>query len=93
MIKITRGSDAEILFQINDSLGTPFPVFSAVMLEQSPQLKGRLTLQGIDFSLGFLSVKLEGTDPLPVGRYSFRWQANLMTGDTLGSPEIFVNVV
>ena len=93
MIKITRGSDVVIEFQINDGAGAPFPVLEVVMMDQSPELSGRLTINNLDFSLGYLSVSLEGTSPLPVGRYSFRWQATLATGDTLGSPEIFVNVV
>ena len=92
-MKITRGSDVEIEFQINDGAGAPFPVTEVVMMDQSPQLNGRLTINNLAFDLGYLSVSLEGTNPLPVGRYSFRWQATLLTGDTLGSPEIFVNVV
>jgi len=93
VIDITRGSDARIDFDVTDSSGAPLSVTDVIVLENSIHLNGRLEIIERDFSQGEFTVKIEGSSPIATGVSNFRWQAELSSGDTLGSPEIKVNVV
>ena len=91
-ITITKGTDANINFTITDGAGEAISVTSVEIMSNSGALNGKLSVVETDLSAGEFSVRLEGSDPLPIGRHWFRWQAVLASGDTLGGPEVFINV-
>jgi hypothetical protein len=91
-ITVTSGTDCTIRFKVQDAAEDAIPFGGVSIMDASRKLADRLTIVETDLPAGEFSVVLEGTDPLKPGRYIFRWQAVLLNGDTLGSPEFWINV-
>ncbi len=93
-VDIVRGSDHTIKMVWKDSLGDflDFTGFTLTFFDYSPKLVGRVT-GTISLPLeGTLTIKVEGSPPLPLGFHSFR--VLLTAGaDTLSSKRIYFRVV
>ena len=95
---ITRGSDVSLTVTITDE-GGPVDLSGRELLlfDVNTVLDGRITANITDASAGVISLFIEGTDPLPLGRRSFRLQVNNPLSpegaDSIGLPPFILEVV
>ena len=95
---ITRGSDVSLTVTITDE-GGPVDLSGRELLlfDVNTVLDGRITTNITDASAGVISLFIEGTDPLPLGRRSFRLQVNNPLSpegaDSIGLPPFILEVV
>lgn len=94
---VTRGSDVRLIVTISDG-GSPLNLAgrSVVPFEVSEPLINRVSAEITDAVAGQVTILIEGTDPIPLGRHSFRLQVNApITGgaDSLGLPRFILEVI
>lgn len=92
-ITITRRSDADIPFTFKQSDGEPLVIQAPVEVFADSVLGERATATIVDASLGKVNVFIEGTIPIPTGKYGLRVVVTRADGNTFGTPEVTVNVV
>jgi hypothetical protein len=97
---VNRGSDAEFLMSWKDKTGNPIDLSgrTVAILDESTisvchKVKGstagditsRITGTVTDGPNGVVTLHLEGTKPIKVGKYTFRVQINEESGETVNS--------
>lgn len=90
--QFTRGSD----LSFNLTLDIDLSGRSIALLDVSRGIAGRVVAEITDPVDGKAVVRVEGTDPIAVGRHEFRTQFNLPDGgdiDSLALPVFFFEVV
>jgi hypothetical protein len=92
-VEITSGSDATLQFAFKDGAGTALSVSDPAVITADGALENRLTTTLTDGAGGLVSVLIEGTDPMPIGRYALRLQVTLSGGNTLASKLVIINVI
>ena len=90
MIETTRGSD--LTFNMVWSNGSPIDLtnYDVEFLDVDPALQDRITYTFLDPTQGEIEVQIEGTDPVTVGKRSFRVQITSPSGDSIATPLITV---
>lgn len=91
-VTITRRSDADIIFVINQSNGNPLVIQEPVSVYADGVLGDRVTATILDASLGRVNVFVEGTNPIPTGSYNLSVVVTKTDGNTYGTPKVIVNV-
>jgi hypothetical protein len=96
---VNRGSDADILLYWKDENGDPLDltgmtvtVFDETVIggqcSRGPatvEITNKLTGLVTDAENGEVTLHLEGTTPIQVGRYAFRVQMNMQSGQAINS--------
>lgn len=92
--QVTRGSDIALSLTLSSG-ETPFDLsgYSAQVFDVAEVLNGRVTAQIQDGPGGVLSVDIEGTDPIEIGRHMFRVQLVSAVDDSVGLPAFFLVVI
>lgn len=97
---VNRGSDADFVLTWKDENGDPVDlsgktvtVFDEVVVSTCSKVRGpvsgditnRITGQVTDGPNGIVTLHLEGTTPIRVGKYAFRVQLNEQSGEAINS--------
>lgn len=89
-LQTTSGSDVTVIVTLTDESGAVnLSGRTLTVFNVSRKLTGRVSAQITNAASGVITAKVEGTDPLPVGTYSFRLQVNLQAGsdkESIGLP-------
>lgn len=95
-LETTSGSDVTVVVTLTDNSGAiNLSGRTLSIFNVSRKLENRVTAQITNAASGIITVKIEGSDPLPVGQHSFRLQVNLQQGGTresIGLPEFQLSV-
>lgn len=93
---INRGSDASFPMVWEDALGVPLDLSGRVVeiLDASSPIAANLTGEVTDGLNGVVTLYLEGTEPIRVGKYLFRVQLNTITipVDSISTPLINLEI-
>ena len=95
IVTVRSGADRDIKVVFPEEMwpvGNP-KIIMPVGPNGAPAIETRLTAGLIDGAAGEVNVELDGTDPLPVGEYSFRVQITKLNGRTEASGKVTINVV
>lgn len=94
-VRATSGSDVSLRFKWKGSDGSPIVLsgYSVEVLTASEELVGRASAFVEDASSGYTICSIEGSDPIGVGRYSFRVQVTSAAGASLSSESVWLEVV
>lgn len=89
-LNVTRGSDASFVFTWKDINKTPMDIsgMSVTILDASDVVSARLSGEVTDGVNGVLTIFLEGSDPIKIGKYSFRVQINTVAGQSMATPQL-----
>ena len=95
---ITRGSDVSLTVTITDEGGAvDLTGRELALFDVNSVLDGRVVATISDAANGVISLFIEGTDPLPLGRRTFRLQVNNSLSpdgaDSIGLPPFILEVV
>jgi hypothetical protein len=97
---VNRGSDAEFVLTWKDENGDPVDltgktvtVFDEIVVGTCSKVRGpnsgdianRITGEVTDGPNGIVTLYLEGTNPIRVGKYAFRVQLNNQSGEVVSS--------
>lgn len=89
----TRGSDVSLTITISDADGpVDLTSQSVSVFDVVPSLEGRVTAAITDAAAGRITVDIEGTDPIDIGRHVFRLRLS-GAGDSVGLPPFVLGVV
>lgn len=106
---VNKGSDAEFILAYKDAAGEPIDLTGRTVLVFDEVIVGATSRRGVQVvgikdkitgtvtngAGGIVTLKLDGTDPIPVGKYSFRVQLNEGTGndiESLATPLIYLDI-